>query len=75
MAELSIHRYILQVPPREIVLIKSIIEGYDEFGVLRTLDAEKGLIEILVATDFVPEADRILEELKEKMEILDASVS
>ncbi len=75
MAQLSIRRYLLRVPPKEIVLLKSIIEGYDDFGVLRTLDPEKGLIEILAASDFTGEVDRVLAELKGPLEILDASLS
>lgn len=75
MAQLAIKRYLLLVPPREIVLLKSIIEGYDDFGVLRTLDPEKGLIEILVAGDFTGDVDRILSELKKELDIRDASLS
>jgi hypothetical protein len=52
-----------RVDPKKIVLIKSLLEGYEGFVVVRTADPKEGIVELLVSPDFTDEMVQILEDL------------
>ncbi|MBI5190495.1 MAG: DUF4911 domain-containing protein [Nitrospirae bacterium] len=53
---------------RHIAYVNFIIEAYDGMAVVRTADAESGLIEILVAPDYKDDFMRLAEALGKEVE-------
>ena len=56
-----------RVDPKRIVLIKSMLEGYEGLVVVRTADPKEGVLELLVSPDFVEEMKRVLEDLSRQI--------
>ena len=56
-----------RVDPRRIVLLKSMLEGYEGLVVVRTADPKEGVVELLVSPDFVEEMGEILEDLSRRI--------
>jgi hypothetical protein len=52
-----------RVDPKRIVLLKSMLEGYEGLVVVRTADPKEGVVELLVSPDFTEEMRQILEDL------------
>jgi hypothetical protein len=52
-----------RVDPKRIVLLKSMLEGYEGLVVVRTADAKEGVVELLVSPSFVDDMKQILEDL------------
>jgi len=65
-AEEIVIRY-YRVDPKRIVLIKSMLEGYEGLVVVRTADPKEGVVELLVSPDFVEEMEKILEDLSHQI--------
>lgn len=66
--------YIIQTRREHIDFINKIIEAYDGFGNVRTLDNAKGLIKIITSSYFLEDMDMIIEGLRSHdvhMEILE----
>ena len=58
----------LRTDPENIVLLKSILESYDELGILRTIDQSKGYLAILSLKCLSPDLMALLESLKSEFE-------
>ena len=56
-----------RVDPKKIVLIKSMLEGYEGLVVVRTADPKEGVVQLLVSPDFVDELEQILEDLSRRI--------
>ncbi len=56
-----------RVDPKRIVLIKSMLDGYEGLVVVRTADPKEGIVELLVSPDFVEEMEQILEDLSRQI--------
>ncbi len=54
----------IEIPKEEIGYLVSLFEGYDSLAVARTLDNQRGLMELMVAPDFLDETRRLLEAIK-----------
>jgi hypothetical protein len=52
-----------RVDRREIAYLTDILEGYEDLGVLRTVDPVHALIEVLYAPDFYADAVALMEAL------------
>lgn len=57
----------LQIPPREIVFLKLIIEAHEGIGVLRTIDRRRAVVVVMVAADMEADARDLLESLRDQM--------
>lgn len=53
----------LQVPREEIAYVKFVFESYEGVAVTRTLDRRAGLVALLVAPDFLPQARAVVAAL------------
>jgi hypothetical protein len=62
----TVTRY-YRVDPRKIVLVKSMLEGYEGLVVVRTEDPKKGIVQLLVSPDFLDDLEGILEDLSGKI--------
>ena len=56
-----------RVDPKRIVLLKSMLEGYEGLVVVRTADPKEGVVELLISPDFVEEMQKILEDLSRQI--------
>jgi len=59
----------LHAPRQNIVLLCSIIEGYEGMAILRTVNAAQGLLELLVAPAFRDTALSLLRALAYEMDV------
>ncbi len=55
--------WLVELDKKDIAYIASLFETYDDFGVVRTLDASKGHIEIMISPDYVEEVRKLLQSL------------
>jgi hypothetical protein len=60
---LDVLAWYYRVDPRRIVLIKSILEGYEGLVVVRTEDPQEGVLQLLISPDFAAEMDEILRDI------------
>jgi hypothetical protein len=60
-------RWVVELDTKDISYIVGIFEGYDEFGIVRTLDAKRGHIELLLSPDYVQDVRKLLESLSEEI--------
>lgn len=58
----------LRVERADIALIKCVIESYEEFGIVRTIDNTKAIIVLLIVSDFIDHAWAALESLRQHMD-------
>ena len=58
----------LRVERADIALIKCVIESYEEFGIVRTIDNTKAIIVLLIVPDFIDHAWAALESLRQHMD-------
>jgi predicted subunit of tRNA(5-methylaminomethyl-2-thiouridylate) methyltransferase len=61
------------VPPSEIGYVGFIVHAYEGLAVVRTLDAERGLIEMLVSPDFEAELRALLKEMAKEVSLREVS--
>jgi hypothetical protein len=54
-----------KIDPKNIVMLKSVLEGHEGFLVLRTHDPKEGIIQLLVSPDFETEVRDLLASLSE----------
>lgn len=58
-----------RVSPRKIVLLKSILEGYEGLVVVRTADPAQGIVQLLISPDFLDVMEEILEDLSSRIRL------
>jgi hypothetical protein len=68
----DVTRYFL-VPPEEIAYLGFIVHAYEGLAVVRTLNAQAGLIEMLVAPDLEEELRALLKGLSGELDISEVS--
>ena len=56
-----------RVDPKRVVLLKSMLEGYEGLVVVRTADPKEGVVELLVCPDFLEEMGDILQDLSHQI--------
>jgi len=59
----------LRLPPEKIVLLKAILESYDELGIIRTIDKKLGDVAVLSLPGLKAELELLLQSLKAELEI------
>ena len=57
----------VEVNKKDIAYIVSIFEGYDHIAVVRTIDPSCGLIELMIAPDFLEDTRKLTEALAEEI--------
>jgi hypothetical protein len=68
----TIFRY-YQIESRNIVLFKSILEGYEGLAVVRTVHPEQGIVQLLISPDFINDVETILKKMDSIMRIIPLS--
>ena len=62
-------QWILEVDKKDIGYIVGLMDGYDDFAVVRTLDAARGHIEFMIAPDYIEEVRKLVNHLKEEISL------
>ena len=57
----------VEVNKKDIAYIVSIFEGYDHLAVVRTVNPSCGLIELMIAPDFLEDTRKLTEALAEEI--------
>jgi len=58
-----------QLPKAKIVELNYILAGYEGMGVVRTVDAERGIIEIMLAPDFEDDFNRLYSRIADEFNL------
>ena len=59
----------IEVNKKDIAYIVSIFDGYENLAVVRTLDASRGLIELLVSPDYLEDTRKLIDALSKEIPI------
>ena len=62
-------QWILEVNKSDIAYIVGLFEAYDDFAVVRTLDPERGHIELMISPDYVDEVGKLVERLADEISL------
>lgn len=65
----DIEAFYLNIPPENIVLLKSILESYDELGIIRTIDKRRGDVAVLCVPDLKRELEALLHSVSAEVGI------
>ncbi len=57
----------IEVDKKDIAYIVSIFDGYDNLAVVRTLDASRGLIELIISPDYLEDTRHLVEALSREI--------
>lgn len=57
----------IEVDKKDIAYIVSIFDGYESLAVVRTLDASRGLIELLVSPDYLEDTRNLIDALSKEI--------
>ncbi|MCZ6512337.1 MAG: DUF4911 domain-containing protein [Nitrospinae bacterium] len=60
-------QWILEVNKSDIAYIVGLFEAYDDFAVVRTLDPERGHIELMISPDYVDEVAKLVDHLSDEI--------
>ena len=59
----------IEVDKKDIAYIVSIFDGYENLAVVRTLDASRGLIELVVSPDYLEDTRKLIDALSKEIPI------
>ncbi len=62
-------QWLLEVDKKEIAYIVSIFEGYDNLAIVRTVNAEQSIIELIISPDYLEDTRRLLHALSKELYI------
>ena len=60
-------QWILEVNKSDIAYIVGLFEAYDDFAVVRTLDPERGHVELMISPDYLDEVAQLVERLSDEI--------
>ena len=59
----------LEIDKQDIAYIVGLFEAYDDIAIVRTLDAARGRIELIIAPDYIEDARQVVDALKDEISI------
>jgi len=65
----------IEVDKKDIAYIVSIFDGYESLAVVRTLDASRGLIELLVSPDYLEDTRKLIDALSKEIPLRPLNLS
>jgi len=57
----------IEVDKKDIAYIVSIFDGYENLAVVRTLDASRGIIELLISPDYLEDTRKLIDALSKEI--------
>ncbi|ETR72178.1 MAG: hypothetical protein OMM_07664 [Candidatus Magnetoglobus multicellularis str. Araruama] len=70
---LQTRKQLFRIHRNHICFVRFILEAYDGIALMRTLDAKKGIVEIMTAPGCADEVDEILVDLRHQIPIVQLS--
>ncbi|QPJ61211.1 MAG: DUF4911 domain-containing protein [Candidatus Nitronauta litoralis] len=61
--------WVLEIDKQDIAYIVGLFEAYDDIAIVRTLDAARGRIELIIAPDYLEDARQVVDALKEEIPV------
>ena len=58
---------LIEMDKKDIAFLVGLMEAYDEFAVVRTVDQSRGLVELICSPDYMQEVRYLLDSLKNEM--------
>ena len=62
-------QWLLEVEKKDIAYIVSVFEGYDNLAVVRTVNAEQSIIELIISPDYLEDTRRLVHALSKELYI------
>ena len=62
-------QWLLEVDKKEIAYIVSVFEGYDNLAIVRTVDAEQSIIELIISPDYLGDTRQLVHALSKEVYI------
>ncbi len=62
-------RWVLEIDKQDIAYIVGLFEAYDDIAIVRTLDAARGRIELIIAPDYLEDARQVVDALKAEIPV------
>ena len=62
-------QWLLEVDKIEIAYIVSVFEGYDNLAIVRTVDAEQSIIELIISPDYLGDTRQLVHALSKEVHI------
>ena len=62
-------QWLLEVDKKEIAYIVSVFEGYDNLAIVRTVDAEQSIIELIISPDYLEDTYQLVHALSREVYI------
>ena len=59
----------LEVDKKDIAYLVGLFESYDDFAVVRTIDQNRGHVELLISPDYLNEVRRLIDSLATELPI------
>ena len=62
-------QWLFEVDKKEIAYIVSVFEGYDNLAIVRTVDAEQSIIELIISPDYLRDTRQLVHALSKEVHI------
>ena len=62
-------QWLLEVNKKEIAYIVSVFEGYDNLAIVRTVDSEQSIIELIISPDYLEDTRQLVHALSKEVYI------
>ena len=60
-------QWLLEVNKKEIAYIVSVFEGYDNLAIVRTVDSEQSIIELIISPDYLEDTSQLVHALSKEV--------
>ena len=60
-------QWLLEVNKKEIAYIVSVFEGYDNLAIVRTVDPEQSIIELIISPDYLEDTSQLVHALSKEV--------
>ena len=60
-------QWLLEVDKKEIAYIVSVFEGYDNLAIVRTVDSEQSIIELIISPDYLEDTSQLVHALSKEV--------
>ena len=60
-------QWLLEVNRKEIAYIVSVFEGYDNLAIVRTVDSEQSIIELIMSPDYLEDTSQLVHALSKEV--------
>ncbi|MBT3514015.1 MAG: DUF4911 domain-containing protein [Nitrospina sp.] len=62
-------QWLLEVDKKEIAYIVSVFEGYDDLAIVRTVNTEQSIIELMISPNYIEDTRQLIHALSKEVYI------